>query len=84
MMGLGDTMRGGNSRGHIAPPAEAQEEQSSSRGCRLKKDGSWQSEKDPVSYFGKQDPERWCKPAPLVRGHQKGTEVWWWAESREQ
>jgi len=56
-MGLGDTTRGGNSRGHIAPPAEAQEERSCSRGCHLKEEGSWQMEEDPVSYFGKQDPE---------------------------
>jgi len=74
-MGLGDTTRGGNSRGHIAPPAEAQEERSSLRGCRLKKEGSWQPEEDPVGYFGKQDPERRFKHAPLVRGHQKGAEV---------
>jgi len=57
MMGLGDTTRGRCSQGHIAPPAEAQEERPSSRGCRLKKEGSWQSEQDPVSYFGKQDPD---------------------------
>jgi len=31
MTGLGDTTRGGNSRGHIARPAQAQEEQPSSR-----------------------------------------------------
>jgi len=74
-MGLGDTARGGNSQGHIAPPAEAQEERTSSRGCRLKKEGSWQKEEDLVGYFGKQDPERRFKHAPLVRGHQKGAEV---------
>jgi len=74
-MGLGDTTRGGNSREDIAPPAEAQEERPSSRGCRLKKEGSWQSEEDPVGYFGKQDPERRFKHAPLVQGHQKGEEV---------
>jgi len=74
-MGLGDTTRGGNSRKHIAPPAEAQEERPSSRRCRLKKEGSWQSEEDPVGYFRKQDPERRFKHAPLVRGHQKGAEV---------
>jgi len=74
-MGLGDTTRGGNSRGHTAPPAEAQEERSSSRGCRLKKKGSWQMEEDLVRYFGKQDPERRFKHVPLVRGHQKGAEV---------
>jgi len=66
MMGLGDTTRGGNSRGHIAPLAKAQEERSSSRGCRLKQEGSWQSEEDPVGYFGKQDLERRFKHAPLV------------------
>jgi len=68
-MGLGDTQRGGNSRGHIAPPAEAQEERSSSRGCRLKKEGLWQEEEDLVGYFGKQDSERRFKHAPLVHGH---------------
>jgi len=66
---------GGNSRGHIALPAEAQEEPSSSRGCRLKKAGWWQSAEDPVRYFGKQDPERRFKPAPLVQGYQEGAEV---------
>jgi len=74
-MGPGDTTRGGNSRGHTAPPAEAQEEQSSSRGCHLKKEDSWQTEEDPVGYFGKQDSERRFKHAPLVQGHQKGAEV---------
>jgi len=74
-MGLGDTQRGGNSRGHIAPPAEAQEERPSSRGCRLIKKGSWQSEEDPVGYFGKQDPERRFKHVPQVQEHQKGAEV---------
>jgi len=84
MMGLGDTTRGGKSRGHIALPAEAQEEQLSWRGCRLKKEGSWQLEEDPVTYFGKQAPERRFKHAPLVRGHQKGAVVWWWAWSLQQ
>jgi len=74
-MGLGDAQRGGNSPRHIAPPAEAQEERQSSRGCRLTKVGLWQSEEDPVGYFGKQDPERRFKHAPLVEGHQKGAEV---------
>jgi len=75
MMGLGDTQRGGNSRGHIAPAGEAQEEQPSARGSRLKQEGSWQSEEDPESYFGKQDPERRFKHAALVQGHQKEAEV---------
>jgi len=75
MMGLGDTTRGGNSRGHSAPPAKAQEERSSSSGCRLKKEGSWQSDEDPDGNFGKQDLERRFKDAPLVRGHLKGAEV---------
>jgi len=79
MMGLGDTTRGDNSPGHITPPAKAQEGRPSSRGCRLNKEGSWQSEEDLVGYFGKQDSERRFKHAPLVRGHQKGAEVWWWA-----
>jgi len=74
-MGLGDTQRAGNSRGHIALPAEAQEEQPSSRECHQKKEGSWQPEEDPVGYFGKPDPGRRFKHAPLVRGHQKGAEV---------
>ena len=74
-MGHRDTQRGGNSRGHIARPAEAQEERPSSRGCLLEKKGFWQSEEDPVGYFGKQDPERRFKHASLVRGHQKGSEV---------
>jgi len=74
-MGLGDTQRGGNFRGHIAPPAEAQEERLSLRGCRLEKEGSWQTKEDPVSYLGKQDPERRFKHAPLVLGHQKGAEI---------
>jgi len=39
------------------------------------KKGSWQSEEDPVSYFGKQDLEKMFKHAPLVLGHQKGEEV---------
>jgi len=78
MMGIGDTTGGCNSRGHIAPPAKVQEERPSSRGCRLKKEGLWQSEEDPVRYFGKQDPERRFKHAPLVYEHQKGAEVWWW------
>ena len=65
-MGLGDITRGGNSRGHIAPPAEAREERSSSRGCCLKREGSWQSVEDPVGDFGKRDPERRFKHAPLV------------------
>jgi len=75
MMGLGDTMRGCNSPGQIAPQAEAPEERPSSRGWRLKEEGMWQSEEDPVGYFGKQDPERRFKHAPLVLGHQKGAEV---------
>ena len=74
-MGLGDTTRGGKSQGHTAPPPEAQEVRSSSRGCRLKEEGSWQSEEALVAYFGKQDPERRFKHAPLARGHQKGAEV---------
>jgi len=78
-MGLGDTTRGGNSGGNIAPPAEAQEERSSSRECHLKKEGSWPPEEDPVGYVGKQDPKRRFKHTPLVRGHQKGAEVWSWA-----
>jgi len=65
-MGLGETQRGGNSRGHIALPAEAQEERPSSVGCGLTKEGSWQSEEDPVGYFGKQDLERRFKHASLV------------------
>jgi len=68
-----------NTRGHIAPPAEAQEERPSSRGCRLKKEGWWQLEEDPVGYFGKEDPERRFQHAPLVKGDQKGAEVWRWA-----
>jgi len=75
MMGLGETTRGCNSWGHIAPPAEAQEEPSSSKGCCLKEEGSWQSEEDAVGYFGKQDPERRFKHAHLVQGHLKGAEV---------
>jgi len=65
-MGFGDTQRGGNSRGHIAPPAEAQEERLRSRECHQKEEGSWQSEGDPVGYFGKEDSERRFKHAPLV------------------
>ena len=65
--------------GFQPPPAAAQEERTSSRGCRLKKGGSWQSEADPVAYFGKQDLERRFKLVPLVQGPQMGTEVWWWA-----
>ena len=64
MIGLGDTTRGGNSRGHIAPPAEAQDERTSSRGCRLKEEGSWQPEEDPVGYFGKQDPKEGLNLSP--------------------
>ena len=75
MMGLGDTTRGCNSRGHIAPPAEAQEERPSWRECHRKEQGWWQPEEDPVGYFGKRNPERRFKHAPLVRGHQKGAEV---------
>ena len=75
MLGHGDTQRGGNSRGHIAPRAEAQEEQPCSRECHQKEEGWWQPEEDPVGYFGKQDPEIGFKHAPLVRGHQKGAEV---------
>ena len=74
-MGLGDTQREGNSRGHIAPPAEAQEEQPSSRQCHQKAEGSWQPEEDAVSYFGKRNLERRSKHAPLVHGHQTGAEV---------
>jgi len=74
-MGLGNTRGEKSSRGHIAPPAKAQEERPSSRGCRLKQEGLWQSEEDPVGYFGKQDPERRFKHVPLVRGDQKGAEV---------
>jgi len=79
MTGLGDTQGEKSPRRHIAPPAEAQEEQPSLRECNQKKEGSWQPENDPVGYFGKHHPERRFKLAPLVRGHQKGTEVWWWA-----
>ena len=75
MLGLGDTRRGNISRRNIAQPAAAQEVQSISRKGRLKKEGSWQSEKDPVGYFGKRDAERRFKHAPLVQGHQKGAEV---------
>ena len=75
MTGLGDTTRGGNSRGHIAPLAEAQESNQVREKCRPVKEGSWQSEEDPVGYFGKQDTERRFKHAPLVLGHQKGAEV---------
>jgi len=75
MMGLRDRTRGGTSRGHTALPAKAREERSSSRGCRLKKEGSWQSQEDPVAYFGKEDPERGFKHALLVRGQQKVAEV---------
>jgi len=78
-MGLGDTQRGGNSREQTALPAEAQEEQLSSREYHQTKEGLWQPKEDPVGYFGKQNPERRFKLAPLVRGHQEGTEVWWWA-----
>jgi len=73
MMGLGDKARERCSRGHIAPPAEPQEERSSLRGCPLK-EGSWQSDEDPVAYFGKLDLERRFKHAPLVLGHQEGAE----------
>jgi len=66
MIGLGDTQRGGNSRGQIAPPAKAQEEQPSSRGCRLEKEGLWQSDNDPVGHFEKQDLERRFKHALIV------------------
>jgi len=79
MTGLGDTMRGGNSRGHITLPAAGQDERSCSRECHQKKEGSWQPEEDPVGYFGNQDPERMFKLVPLVRGYQKKAEVWWWA-----
>jgi len=65
-MGLEDTQSGGNSWGHIEQPAAAQEQRPGSRGSRLMKAGSWQSEEDPVGYFGKQDPERRFKHAPLV------------------
>jgi len=41
----------------------------------MKEEGLWQSEEDAVGYFGKQDPERRFKHAPLVRGHQKGRDV---------
>ena len=78
MMGLGDTQGEKSSRRHIAPPAEAQEEQLSSRESRQTKEGSWQPEDNLVSYFAKQDPERRFKLVPLVREHQKGIEVWWW------
>jgi len=79
MMGLGDTRGEKRSRRHIAPPAEAQEEQPSSRECHQKKEGLWEPENDPVGYFEKRNPERRFKLVPLVRGHQKGNEVWWWA-----
>jgi len=75
MMGLGDTTRRGNSRGQIARPAEAQEEQPSLRECHQKKEGSWQPEEDPVVYFWKQETERTFKCTPLVQGHQEGAEV---------
>jgi len=75
MMGLGDTTRGGNPRGHIAPPAEAQVERPSSTEGQQEKEGSLQSEEDPAGYFGKQSPERRFKHPPLVQGHQKGEEV---------
>jgi len=55
MLGLRDTMRGNNSRRHIAPPVEVQEEQRRSRESRLTKEELWQSEEDPVGYFGKHD-----------------------------
>ena len=64
-----------SSRRHIAPPAKTQEEQPSSREWPQQEEDSWQSEEDPVSYFGKQDPERRFKHAPLVPGHQMGAEV---------
>jgi len=75
MMGLGDTTRGGNSRGQIAPPTEAQESNRVRGKCHPVKEGSWQSEEVLVGYFGKQDTQRRFKHAPLVLGHQKGAEV---------
>jgi len=84
MIGLGDSRVEKSSLRHIAPTAKAQEEQPSWRECRQTKQGSWQPEDNPVGSFGKQDPERRFKLVPLVRGHEKGTEVWWVAESREQ
>jgi len=74
-MGFGDRQRGGNSQGHTAPPAEAQEERRSMRECHQKEEGSWQPKEDPVGHFRIQDAERRFKHAPLVRGDQKGAEV---------
>jgi len=65
-MGLGDTRGERSFRRHIALPAEAQEEQPSSRECHQKKEGSWQLENDQVGYFGKRNPERRFKLTPLV------------------
>jgi len=55
MTGRGDTTRGSNSRRHIAPPAEAQEEQPRLRKCHLKKKSPWQTEEDPVGYLRKKN-----------------------------
>jgi len=65
-VGLGDTTRGEKLLGHIAPPAEAQEEQPSSRECRQTKEGTWQLKEDPVGYSGKQSWERKDNITPLV------------------
>jgi len=66
MMGLGDTTRGNNSRGHMAPLAEAQGEQPSSREVSPVKEGSWQSEEDLVGYFRNRSWERKDNMTPLV------------------
>jgi len=58
MMGLGDTQRGDNSPGLKDPASRGSGRAIEFERMPPKEKDSWQSEEDPVGYFGKQDPER--------------------------
>jgi len=79
MMGLGDTLRGEKLPEPYSPASNGSGRGTEFERMSPKEQGSWQLEEDPVVYFRKQDPERRFKHAPLLRGHQKRAEVWWWA-----
>jgi len=83
MMGHGDRTRGEKLPEAYSPASRGSGRASEFQGMPQAKEGSWQPQDKPVGYFRKQDPERRFILAPLVRGHQKGTDVWWWVQSRK-